>query len=144
MALSVERNVNGPVWPVGLATVAASGTPVNVMKAVDSTLGNAPESSAPTITGEYPVRCQQIIFQALKSVAPVVQNVGPAYVLIPPAAGGTGNKTDSGALVKVLAPGETFILGAAALSHNVFNPYQYLIDADNAGDGVLVTLLIMG
>lgn len=142
MANSVMRDIQGPDWPLGLITVAAPSTPVDVMSLVDP---NVTETESGTLNPEFTsARFQQIIFQAVKSVAPVVANAGAIYIVRKGAAGGSGNRTDIGAIVAILQPGQTFILGAPALSNNVLSPYRYFIDADNAGDGCLVTGYVAG
>jgi hypothetical protein len=147
MALSVMKDRFGPDWPLGLITVAASGTPVNIMSVVDASNANAPQTATPTSSGgvggnEYSVLCQQIIFQACKSVGPVVDNTGAIYVLRAPAGSGTGNKTDSGVIVAILQPGQTYTLGGPPRARQEFSPYRYWIDSDTSADGCLVTLII--
>jgi hypothetical protein len=142
MANSIHRDINGPDWPLGLITVAAAGTPVGVMSVLDAAAGSETESSI--FDPEFTPRCQQLIFQAVKSTAPFVPNVGVVYILRKPAAGGTGNRTDTGTIVKILAASETFILADPALTGNALSPYRYLIDADNAGDGCIVTAFVAG
>lgn len=147
MPNSINIDRFGPDWPLGLITVATSGTPVNIMSVVDSTNRNAPQTATPTTAGavggnEYSVLCQQIIFQAIKSVGPAVDNTGAIYIVRAPVGTGTGNKADSGAIIKILQPGETFFLSSAPLKAEEFGPYRYSIDADTNGDGCLVTLII--
>lgn len=142
MANSVHRDINGPDWPLGLITVAAPGTPVGIMSVLDAAAGS--ETSASVFDPEFTPRCQQLIFQAVKSVGPVVANTGAVYILRKPAGGGTGNRTDSGTIVKILAVGETFVLADPALTGNALSMYRYLIDADNAADSCLVTAIIAG
>lgn len=142
MANSVMKDKQGPVWPLGQIIVVSPGTPVNIMSLVDSTFVNAPETPTPGTSGaaEYTERCQQIQFQGYRS-NPAVVNVGNVYIL---KKGGTGtlNRSDTGAILWVLGPGLTWSLGSAALVRNVFNPYEYFIDADNANDAAQVTLVI--
>ena len=45
-------------------------------------------------------------------------------------------------MVVTIAPGQTFILASAPVNKDVFSPYDYWIDADNANDSCLVTLII--
>lgn len=148
MALSVQKDIQGPDWPLGLITVAASGTPVSIMSLVDSANAGAPETATPSVPPgvnealpEYTAVAQQIIFQAVKSVAPYVANTGTIYIVRKGVGAGSGNKTDSGSIVAMLQPGQTFFLSSAPLNRNVFNPYRYFIDADTSGDGCLVTML---
>lgn len=146
MTLSVQKDRFGPDWPLGLITVAASGSPISIMSLVDASSANAPQTATPTATGgvggnEYSVLCQQIIFEAIKSVGPAVDNTGAIYIVRAGVAG-LGNKTDSGSIIKILQPGETFFLSSAPLHAEQFSPYRYSIDADTNGDGCLVTLII--
>jgi hypothetical protein len=145
LANSVHQDRHGPDWPLGNIVVAVAGTPVNIMSLVDSTSVNAPENASSSQTAEYTVRAQQIIFQALKAGAgppALTNNTGLLYIIRKGAGVGTGNKTDLGTIIKVLAPGETWVLGSAALNRNVYDPYRYYVDADTAGDAALVTLII--
>lgn len=146
MALSIQRDFNGPDWPAGLITVAASGTPVNIMSVLDPTNLWAPGASAVT-SPEYAPRVFEISFTAVKSVAPVVLNTGAIYIVRAGAAGGSGNKTDSGSIVAILQPGvatalQTFVLRAAPFNRDIYNPYRYFIDADTNADGCLVTFSV--
>jgi len=141
---SVMQDKQGPIWPLGQIVVTSPGTPVNIMSLVDSTNRDAPETANPSAAGvpgaEYTNRAQQILFQAFKG-SPAVNNTGNIYII---KKGGTGtqNRSDTGAIVVILAPGQTFSLGSAALNRNVFNAYEYFIDADNANDCAQVTLII--
>jgi hypothetical protein len=139
LALSVMRDIGGPDWPLGLITVAAPSTPVGVMSLIDAA---ATDPDAPTLWSDSSVRVQQLIFIAVKSVAPVVANAGAIYIVRKAAPGGSGNRTDSGATVAILTPGQTFVLATPALSMNSISPYRYFIDADNANDGCLVTAFV--
>lgn len=144
MANSVHRDRQGPDWPLGFISVATPGTPVELMSLVDSGDPNEPESATSATSDEYTVRAQQILFQAFKPGAHgLVPNVGNIYIVRDGVGSGTGNRDDQGAIVAVLTPGQTFTLASAPLNRNVFSPYRYSIDADNAGDGALVTLVVM-
>jgi hypothetical protein len=115
------------------------------MSLVDSTNRDAPETPSPSAAGvpgaEYTNRAQQITFQGYKGSAPMANNAGNVYIV---KKGGTGsqNRSDTGAILWVLGPGLTWVLGSAALNRNVFNAYEYFIDADNANDCAQVTLII--
>lgn len=141
MVLSVQKDSRGPDWPLGLITVAAAGTPVNIMNLVDSAGINNPQLAPVASSPEYTYTAQQIWFQAVKSVAPVVANVGAIYIMRK-GVGGTGAKDDSGSIVAILQPGQSLFLSSAPMNRNVFSPYRYTIDADNSGDGCIVTLII--
>jgi hypothetical protein len=146
MANSVFRDKQGPDFPLGLIVVPTPGTPAELMSLVDATDANEPESATSTTSDEYTIRAQQIIFQAYKAGAAhgLVPNTGNIYIVreAGTAGGGSANRDDYGAIVAVLTPGQTFTLGSAALNRNVYSPYRYRIDADNAGDSCNVTLII--
>jgi hypothetical protein len=145
MALSVRKDFNGPIWPLGLIVVAAPGTPVNIMSLVDPGLADDPNNLSPgslrSPLPEYAVRAQQIIFQGVKAAGGTGNNTGNIYIM---RRGGTGsnNRTDYGTMVLALGAGLTFFLASAPMNRNVFSPYDYAIDADNAGDSCLVSLII--
>jgi hypothetical protein len=147
---SVNRDREGPDWPLGLIVVATPGTPVGIMSLVDpnnyndpSTVSSGSESS--TNNAEYTVRAQQIIFQGYKAGAShgLQNNTGNIYIVRKPIQGsGSGYNQDYGSIVAVIAAGQSFVLASAPMDRNVFSPYRYLIDADNASDACLVTLII--
>lgn len=155
MTLSVMKDRQGPDWPLGLISVATPGTPVSIMSLVDASNYNDPATAAPTPAtanqvDEYTVRAYGIIFIACKAGAShgVQINTGNIYI-VRKGVQGNGNRDDYGAMVATLPPGATtgiefptFFLNAAPLNRNVFSPYRYFIDADNANDSCLVTLLI--
>lgn len=150
MANSVQQDWNGPDWPLGSIIVATPGTPVSIMSLVDAANANAPGTPTPPIpnsatrpSNEYTVRAQQIWFEGYKQDTHGLQmNSGNVYIVRRGVGGGSGNRDDYGSIVKILAPGESWYLGSAALNRNVFSPYRYYIDADNADDACQVTLLI--
>lgn len=142
MANSVHQDRQGPDWPLGNIAVPVPGTPVSIMSLVDSTLKDAPENATASNTAEYTHRAQQIIFQAYKSGGTrLAVNTGLIYI-VRKALAGAGGVADLGTIVAVLSAGQTFILGSAALSRNVYNLYRYLIDADTAGDACQVTAVM--
>jgi len=148
MALSVQQSKTGPVWPCGAVLVAANGTPVCIMKNVDANNNNAPwknQGNPGNATGsEYTTRCIAVTFQAYKPGASnngMVQNANNVYILVPPNGNGTGNRTDSGAMVKVLFPGADYTLAASDFGQTQFSPYSFFLDSDTDGDGALVTLV---
>lgn len=145
MTLSIQRDRHGSDWPLGLLLSVTPGVPVPVMSLVDPAAVNDPNSPTSQSSGEYTIIAQQIQFQAVRLGVGghgLQPNVGNIYVMragIPPA---PGNRDDSGSIVAVLFPGQTFFIAAAPMNMDVLNPYRYFIDADNAGDGALVTLYI--
>lgn len=145
MANSVHLDRFGGDWPLGYINVAASGTPARLMANVDAAGVNDPSTPTPGTSGadEYTVNAQQIIFQGFHpSAGKMVANTGNVYLIRKPVGAGTGNLTDTGVIVAVIAPGATFVLGSSAMVKNVFNPYRYLVDVDISGEGVQATLII--
>jgi len=146
---SVQKDKQGPDWPLGLITVVTPGTPVGIMSLVDPLSSNDPSTATPAATGptlsnEYTERAQQIIFQGVKVGAGahgLANNTGNIYI-VRKGVQGAGNRDDYGSVVATIAPGVTFILSSAALNRDVFSPYRYSIDADNAGDSCLVTMIM--
>lgn len=141
---SVQRDVHGPDWPLGAIVVATPGTPVGIMSLVDSSLLAAPATKTPGTSGapEYTVRFQQIIFQGFKPNTDGMQpNTGNVYI-VRKGVQGAGNRDDYGSIVYVLQPGDTLFLASAPLNRDVFSPYRYSLDADNAGDGALVVGIV--
>lgn len=154
MAASVQLDYDGPDWPLGFIAVVTPGVPVNIMSVVDSAGVNNPNAPQPPLpvggiitlpakVYSYTVRCQQIIFQALKPGAAhgTQGNTGNVYITRK-GVQGAGNRDDTGSIVATLATGGTFTLASAPVNNNVFSPYRYSVDADNANDGVFVTLVI--
>jgi len=143
MSTSVQQNPQGPAWPLGSIAVATPGTPVSIMSLVDPTSVNAPETATTTKSAEYAPRAQSIFFQAYKAGAShgLTPNTGNLYI-IQKGGSGSNNRDDTGSILYVLLPGQTWTLDAAALNRNVFNPYLYYLDADNAADAAQVTLQI--
>jgi hypothetical protein len=148
---SVQKDLQGPDWPLGLIVSATPGTPVNIMSLVDSANVNAPQTPTPGTAGagEYTVRAYGIIFQACKAGAShgLQANTGNIYICRAGVAG-AGNRDDYGSIVAMLPSGTPnlpypiFMLTAAALNRDTWSPYRYYIDADNVSDGALVTLII--
>lgn len=137
--MSVLYDPHGVDWPLGFIEVLVPGTPVRFTSLIDPTDLNAPENSNRTgATFEYTPRFQQMMIQGFKPDTHGMQpNAGYAYVVRK-----GGNRDDYGTIVKVLAPGETFFLASAPVVKDVFSPYRYYMDADNAHDGALITGLV--
>lgn len=148
MANSVQRDWNGPDWPLGFIKVVAAGTPVNIMSLVDSANANAPQTATPPATNnanEYTQRGNQIIFQGYQPDTHGMKvNVGNVYIVRFAAAngGGSGNRDDTGVMIGVIPPGGSFLLAAAPLNRDTWSPYRYYLDADNNNDGALVTMIV--
>jgi len=148
MANSVLLDVYGPDWPLGLIVVPTPGTPVSIMSLVDPSSVNAPNTATTLGTAgeyEYSPLCQQIAFLAVKAGAShgTQNNTGNIYIVrYNSRTVGSGNRDDPGAIVWALGPGGNLFLSSAPLVRETFSPYRYYIDADNANDSCLVTLLI--
>jgi len=145
MANSILKDYQGPDFPLGFIKVATPGTPVSIMSVVDSTNVNAPETATKAGANEYTPRAQRMMFmgyQPSAGAAAYVPNTGNVYIVRKPAGSGSGGKGDSGVLVKILAPAETWEIDAAALNRNAWSPYRYSLDADNANDGAMVTIFV--
>jgi hypothetical protein len=143
MANSILKDKQGPDWPLGFVGVVTPGVPVGLMSVVDPNSYNSPNTPTGANVDEYTVRAQQIFFQAIKpngAGSGWVNNTGNVYIVRKGT--GSSNYNDTGVLVKRLVPGENFFLASAAFNLDVFSPYRYYVDADNAGDGVAPTLLI--
>ena len=147
MGNSVYKDKQGPVWPLGNIVVVTPGTQVNIMSLVDPTNVNAPETPTPGTVGadEYTSRAQQILFQSYKAGAGTIlaaNTTGKLVYVVRKFTAGNGGVGDTGVVIAALSPGQTFVLGSAALNRNVFNLYEYYIDADTANDAVQVTAII--
>lgn len=140
MSNSILLDRYGPDWPLGFISVATPGTPVGFMSVVDPSNLAAPGTATAAGVPEYTFRAQQIVLIGFKpSGGTWIANTGNAYVVRK--GSGSSNRADSGALVTVVQPGQVIFLAAAPLVMNVWNPYRYSVDADNAGDGLAITLL---
>lgn len=140
---SVMKDRQGPDWPCGLIVVATPGVPVSIMSLVDPALVNDPGAPTSATSDEYTAVAQQIMFQGYKAGAlhGLQNNTGNIYI-VRKGVQGAGNRDDYGACVWVVGPGLTWVLSTSALVKNGFSPYRYSIDADNASDAALVTLLV--
>ena len=140
----MQDRKSGPDWPLGLIVVTVPGTPVGFMSLVDPNAYNAPETATVPQSDEYGGGlCQQIIVQGFNSNAGtgLQPNTGNVYIMRK-GAQGLGNRTDFGAMVYVVLPGQSIVVSSAAPNLNSFSPYRYYLDADNANDGALITLLV--
>ena len=119
----------GPIYCLGDINVAVAGTPAPLSQNV-STDGGFGTAATPS-----PICANQIIFHALAG------NTGASYIIL-----GVGNTKASpaagGAIVKRLAPGETYTLTTTNLS-NPFQLKQFMIDADTNANKVTVTAVIV-
>lgn len=145
MAPSILLDKQGPDWPLGSIIVPTPGVPVNIMSLVDPYSYNDPNSPTSISSGEYTNVAQQIMFQGMKAGASggLITNLGNIYVVRrAPKSQGSGNRSDTGCIVAVIFPGQTFFIAAAPMNMDVLNPYRYRIDADNPNDAAQVTLFI--
>jgi hypothetical protein len=157
MPFSVFQDPQGCDWPLGFVSVANNGTPVNIMKNVDPSNNNAPGTAISNQTvgnrnsAEYTPTCHKVTFQGMKpqnasSGNGMVNNAGYVYILrsLGPGngnSGGSANRNDPGAMIYVLFPGSSVTIPGQEIDGPTISPYRYTIDADNDGDGALVTLL---
>lgn len=145
MANGVQKNPQGPFWPLGNLAVGTPGTPVNMMSLVDSTLKGEPGTVTASGVPEYTVRCNQIIIQGMKSNGGngLTNNTGNIYVIQKGSPSpGTNNRSDLGAIILTVTTGLTGVLAVSPQNRNGFDPYMLWIDADNATDGAQITLVI--
>jgi hypothetical protein len=113
------------------------------MSVVDPTSDNAPETATSPTNYAYTVRAEEIMVQAFKPASAGTQlNIGNIYIVRRGNGGGSGNRSDTGSIVATLVPGQTLFFTAAAVNRNVWSPYRYSIDADFAGDGAFITLIV--
>lgn len=151
MALSTFQDPFGIDWPLGFVAVPTIGTPVNIMHNVDANNNNAPGTTANTNTAEYTPTCRKIVFQGVKPGSAnngMVANAGQIYILrsVGPGSsnnnsGGPANRTDSGAMLYVLASNQSVTIPLDEQDHGTISPYRYSIDGDNNNDGCLITLI---
>ena len=147
MALSVQKLRNAPVTSLGFVTVATPGTPVPLSINIDANNTNAPGTANPPpaqfpSTGtEWSPNFRGFAISGFKPGANnngMVPNSGYVYLLTAPAAGGSGNRSDSGSIVGVILPGTSFFFPPSGTSLDLFSPYTLYLDADTANDGGLV------
>lgn len=139
--MSVQKNIHGPIWPLGFIAVPTPGTPVNIMNLVDpnNTIWNpnqpTPPSTSAVPVSEYAARAAYIWVQAVKTGSPWTITTGNIYVCMT-----SGGKADPGGVIAVCFPGNFLQLPGVAAVKNVFNPYEIFLDADVAGEGAIVNL----
>ena len=142
MALSVQQDRSGPDWPLGFVKVTASGTPVSLMVNVDPNSVNSPGNATTALSAEYTPVVRAIAIQAMM---PNANNSGPQMTtgniyLMRAAAGGNGNLTDYGSIVRTIPPGSEFFFPPDGAGQIRFSPYRYYLDVDVSGEGGMVTL----
>jgi hypothetical protein len=148
MALSVYKLRGGPVTPLGYINVPTAGTPVPLSANIDANNSNAPGTVFPPPSGIFPITQTEMTpafrgftIQAYKPAANnngMVATSGNVY-LMAAAAGGSGNRTDSGAMIAVIPSGTEYTFPPEATGLTMFSPYYLYLDTDNNNDGGLVT-----
>ena len=144
MADSIQKDQYGPDWPLGLIVVATPGTPVGIMSLVDPSSASSPNASGATSGLAFsPNAWEVIVTPAKKGGSHGTQaNTGNIYI-VRQGNLGAGNHDDYGSIVAVVRPTDPpFRLTSNSQNRNSFGPYRYFIDADNASDGAVVTLII--
>ena len=142
MALSVQKDRSGPDWPLGFVQVAASGTPVSLMINVDPAAVNSPGNATSSLSAEYTPVVRALAIQAMmpnSNNSGTQMTTGNIY-LMRAAAGGNGNLTDYGSIVRTIPPGSEFFFPPDGAGQIRFSPYRYYLDADVSGEGGMVTL----
>ena len=142
MALSVQKGRGAAIWPLGFVPVANNGTPACIMVNVDANNVNAPGSVSNSSTSEYTPSAAGIGIQGYKpgnNNNGMVANTGNVYLLVA-SAGGSGNRADSGSMVKVIPAGVDLFIPIDPTGGMRISPYYLYLDADVNGEGALVTL----
>jgi len=121
-----QSPVSGP-WPLGMITVATSGTPIPLNTNVGPQTANA--ATHPTVT------VRQLILTGDSD------NSGAIY-LLRKVQGQIVTKLTTNFIVQVIYPGNTVSVPNGNVSINsAINPDDYVVDADNNGDKVFVTAI---
>ena len=142
MAQSVQKDRSGPDWPLGYVKVTTSGTPVSLMVNIDPNSVNSPGNATRSLSAEYTPVVRSIAIQAMM---PNANNSGTQMTtgniyLMRQGAGGNGNLTDFGSIVRTIPPGSEYLFPPDGAGQIRFSPYRYYLDADISGEGGLVTL----
>lgn len=146
MARSVQQTRGGPFWPLGFVAVANNGTQVCIATNIDANNLNSPNTPNPpngifpSTKTEYTPAFRGLGFQGYKpgnNNNGMIPNSGNVYILVGPA-GGNGNRADSGAMIKVLGPGQDFFYPPPGTALDMVSPYFLYLDADVDGEGALV------
>ena len=136
MGVTVNENKYGMFWTLGLTTVTTAGTPVNIGKLVSA---NASTDS----TTEYADRCAQLVFQGCRAGAShgITTSTGNVYIILK-----GGSRDDFGQMLQVLTPatfGTPYRWPEVPAPSNGIGLEQIFVDADNVGDGVICTAVIV-
>jgi hypothetical protein len=131
-------NSMGPLYPLGLLTVAAAGTPLALSTNVsgDTGFGTPSTGIAPLTTKGVPspVMCNKIIVHAL------VGNSGANIYLVFKGQGAAAGGGTS--VIMVIPKGTTQILSMPENAGNPVSIDRLAIDADTTGDKAYVTLVM--
>jgi hypothetical protein len=108
---------------------------------VDPSNNNAPETNSNSNTASYTTAYRTFAIQGYKpgnNAVAMVANTGNIYLLLAPTGNKTGNKSDTGCMVKVIAPGAEYFLPIDPTGQMAHSIYRYFIDSDSGNDGGLV------
>jgi hypothetical protein len=126
--------------------VTTPGTPVPLSVNIDANNTNAPGTAFPAppqfpgTQTEFTPTFRSFGIQAYKPGANnngMVATSGNIYLMMAPA-GGTGNRADSGSILKVIPSGTDYFFPPDGFGRTRFSPYYLYLDSDNANDGGLV------
>lgn len=146
MANSIQKLRGAAMTPLGSIKVTTPGTPVSLMSYLDPGNNNAPGTPTGITINKYGAdtpyspAVRGIGIQGYHQGAnnAITINAGNVYLLVAPAAGGSGNNQDVGAMVKVISPGADYFYPPDAANLDRISPYYLYLDADNAGDGAII------
>jgi hypothetical protein len=127
MSATAFGSTSGPLYPLGLITVASAGAPVALTANVGAT------TAFGTGTSQAPVVCNQI-----KVSAPSA-NTGDIQLIFKSQAAASGSGTS---VIMNIAKGTTQTLQSPQLS-NPFMINQMGLDGTHSGDSAWVTLVIL-
>jgi len=132
---------------LGFVAVANNGTPVCLAHNIDANNTNSPSTAfpaPPTFPGtqtEYSPTFQSFHVQGYKpgnNNSGMVVNTGNIYLMMAPAGNGSGNRTDSGAMIAVIPAGADYFFPPDGSQGLRFSPYYMYLDSDVDGEGGLV------
>jgi len=132
--VAVFGNSTGPVYCFGRINIVTPGTPVALNQNVST--NTAFGTSANPVT----MRCNEITFKAPGGTGGSggnVANVGNVYVCYK-----GGNRTIQNSVICDLQPGQGYVLSSAGLN-SPFDPSNFVVDADNGGDGCRVSAIVV-
>ncbi len=139
---SIYKSRTGAVWPLGYVNVPTAGNAVCIMTNVDANNVNAPENPSNNATSEYTPVFRGLGIQgyhpAANNAGGMVVNTGNVYLMVRPTGNNSGNRSDPGAMVKVIYPGGDLFFPIDPTGGQGFSPYSYFLDVDSNNDGALV------